>query len=49
MIGGSISYATGSDSRLYLDYMHSFVDWKKIHHSELSYEGCGARDILALT
>lgn len=49
MFGGGISYATGDNSRLYLDYMHSFADWSDVNRTDLSYEGCGARDIVALT
>lgn len=49
MFGGGISYATGENSRVYLDYMHSFADWGEVRQVDHSYEGCGARDVVAIT
>lgn len=49
MAGASVSLATGSHSRLYLDYMHSFADQDKLGKDGYSYQGCGAKDVLALT
>ncbi len=48
MVGGSLSYATSDKSRLYLDYMHSFVNTDR-PQADSEYAGPGARDILALT
>ncbi len=48
MFGGSVSYATGEKSRLYLDYMHSFANEGR-PQADSAYVGPGARDVLALT
>ncbi len=48
MLGASLSYATGEKSRLYLDYMRSFVNTGR-PQEDSEYMGPGARDILALT
>ncbi len=48
MVGGSLNYATGDNSRLYLDYMHSFVNEDRTQ-ADSSYSGPKARDIVALT
>lgn len=52
MFGGSLNYATSSNSRLYLDYMHTFADWDDVAQAKkegIAYEGAGARDIVSLT
>ncbi len=48
MVAASISRATGEKSRLYLDYMHSFLNEDR-EDADAAYEGPGARDIVALT
>ncbi len=48
MLGGSLSYATGEKSRLYLDYMHNFDDGDKIPPGRTN-GGPAARDTIALT
>lgn len=47
LIGLGVNYATSKNSRLYLDYMHSTRDADA--KSDYSYEGSGARDVVALT
>lgn len=46
--GAMLSYATGDNSRLYVDYMHSFHDDGDVH-AGTEYAGAGAKDVLALT
>ncbi len=48
MVGGSLNYATGKKSRIYLDYMHSFYDGDGTREG-VSYDGPAAEDIVALT
>lgn len=47
LIGLGVNYATGKNSRLYLDYMHSTRHENR--DSSYAYEGSGARDVVALT
>lgn len=47
LVGLGLNYATGKNSRLYLDYMHSTRD--EDADTSYAYEGSGARDVLALT
>lgn len=49
MVGGGISYATGEKSRLYLDYMHSFLNEDRDIAEGITYKGPGAQDVVALT
>lgn len=44
MVGGGISYATGKASRLYLDYMHSFLNEDRDLDKGITYKGPGAQD-----
>ncbi len=48
MVGLSLNYATSEKSRLYLDYMHSFVNEDRVSE-DTTYNGPGAKDVLALT
>lgn len=49
MLAGGISYATSDNSRLYLDYMHSFRNEGRELADGISMQGPGARDVVALT
>lgn len=49
MVGGGISYAMGEKSRLYLDYMHSFLNEDRDVAEGITYKGPGAQDVVALT
>lgn len=49
MFGGGLNYATSEQSRLYLDYMHSFLNEDRSLAPHIAYQGPGARDVLALT
>lgn len=48
LLGASLSLATGDNSRLYLDYMHSTRN-QGAQHPGTEYAGSGAQDVLALT
>jgi len=48
LLGASLSFATGDNSRLYLDYMHS-TRKQGAQHRGTEYAGPGARDVVALT
>lgn len=48
LLGASISYELGKNSRLYLDYMHSSHKQGEAHPGT-EYAGAGAQDVLALT
>lgn len=49
LFGGGLSYATSDKSRLYLDYMHSFLNEDRTLGEGIAYNGAGAQDVLALT
>ena len=48
MTGVSVSYSLEEQSRVYLDWMHSFMN-RSSSNEFVSYEGPGARDVVALT
>ena len=48
MAGVSVSYSFKEQSRVYLDWMHSFVNGSSSNEL-VSYEGPGARDVVAFT
>ncbi len=48
MLGASLSCATGEQGRLWLDYMHSFVNEGRVQ-ADSAYAGPGARDVVALS
>ncbi len=52
LFGASLTIQAGENAKVYVDYMHSFanVDGSDVVEPDgVSYEGAGARDVLALT
>lgn len=52
LFGASLTIKAGENAKVYVDYMHSFAnveDGDVVEPDGVSYEGAGARDVLAIT